>query len=789
MPKKRIFQVAKDLNISHLDIIKFLKGKDIEVASVNSPLEDDVYETILAEFNKERLEIERLRKERARQAIINEKEMQDIEKEEKKEVKAEPERVGLKILKRPEKEETPVAPKEQKTTKKISSSKDASQPLEIDLDIKSSDDKPVKRKLKQIDISAIAEKINKGKKDPKKNTVDKSVLNKTISSQAKKKKKRKKAVEVEVDDTAESKIIKIPEFSSVDELAQSMNVKSQDIIMSCMGLGLMVTINQRLDMDTITMVADEYGFEVETLEEFAQEESDLVDTEEDIKNATERAPVVTIMGHVDHGKTSLLDYLREENVVAGESGGITQHVGAYEVTLESGKKITFLDTPGHQAFTAMRARGANITDIVIIVVAADDDVKPQTIEAIDHAKAAAAPIIIAINKIDRPEANPDKIKKSLSEKGVLVEDWGGKVQCSLISAKTGEGMDDLLDRILLESEILNLKANKETTAFGTIIESKLDKGLGSIATVLIQKGTLNVGDIFLCGSQSGRVRAMLDERGHNLKDAFPSDPVQILGFDSVPKAGETFKVFLEERDAKKIATERSILEREASQRRHRKLTLDQIGQQIVEGKVKELDIIIKGDVDGSIEALSDSLMNLSTKEVTVKIIHRSVGMITENDVSLASASNAIIIAFNVQASNEAKMQARNDGIDIRHYSIIYKAIEEVKLALEGLLEPEKVEEVIGLAEVRDQFKIPKLGVIAGCMVTSGKVVRNAFLRVKRDGEIVHEGKLTSLKRFKDDVGEVLESFECGIGIENMHDFNENDIIEVFEIKEIKRTLK
>jgi len=789
MPKKRIFQVAKDLNISHLDIIKFLKGKDIEVASVNSPLEDDVYETILAEFNKERLEIERLRKERARQAIINEKEIQDIEKEQKEEVKPETEKVGLKILKRPDKEETPAPQKEQKTTKKISSSKDTSQPLEIDLDIKSSDDKPVKRKLKQIDISAIAEKINKGKKDPRKNTVDKSVLNKTISSQAKKKKKRKKAAEVEVDDTAESKIIKIPEFSSVDELAQSMNVKSQDIIMSCMGLGLMVTINQRLDMDTITMVADEYGFEVETLEEFAQEESDLVDTEEDIKNATDRAPVVTIMGHVDHGKTSLLDYLREENVVAGESGGITQHVGAYEVTLENGKKITFLDTPGHQAFTAMRARGANITDIVIIVVAADDDVKPQTIEAIDHAKAAAAPIIIAINKIDRPEANPDKIKKSLSEKGILVEDWGGKVQCSLISAKTGEGMEDLLDRILLESEILNLKANKETTAFGTIIESKLDKGLGSIATVLIQKGTLKVGDIFLCGSQSGRVRAMLDERGHNLNDAFPSDPVQILGFDSVPKAGETFKVFLEERDAKKIATERSILEREASQRRHRKLTLDQIGQQIVEGKVKELDIIIKGDVDGSIEALSDSLMNLSTKEVTVKIIHRSVGMITENDVSLASASNAIIIAFNVQASNEAKIQAKNDGIDIRHYSIIYKAIEEVKLALEGLLEPEKVEEVIGLAEVRDQFKIPKLGVIAGCMVTSGKVVRNAFLRVKRDGEIVHEGKLTSLKRFKDDVGEVLESFECGIGIENMHDFNENDIIEVFEIKEIKRTLK
>jgi len=787
MPKKRIFQVAKDLNISHLEIINFLKGKDIEVASVNSPLEDEVYETILAEFNKERLEIERLRKERARAAIINEAEMKEQERDQEKE--PESERIGLKILKRPE-IVTPVSiDKKEKISKKTSSEKEESKLFKINLDIEPSTDKPVKRKLKQIDISAIAERINKGKKDPKKNTVDKSVLNKAISKQTKKKKKRKKTADSEVDVDLDTKVIKIPEFSSVDELAQSMNVTSQEIIMSCMNLGLMVTINQRLDMDTITMVSDEYGFTVETLKEFAEEESTLVDTEEDVKNATDRAPIVTIMGHVDHGKTSLLDYLREENVVAGEAGGITQHIGAYEVTLESGKKITFLDTPGHQAFTAMRARGANITDIVIIVVAADDDVKPQTIEAIDHAKAATAPIIVAINKIDRPQANPDKIKKSLSGQGILVEDWGGKIQCSLISAKTGEGMDDLLEKVLLEAEILNLKANKETVAFGTVIESKLDRGLGSIATVLIQKGTLRVGDIFLCGSQSGKVRGILDERGHKIKNAFPSDPVQILGFAKVPKAGETFKVFTEERKAKKIATERSILEREASQRRHRKLTLDQIGQQIVEGKIKELDIIIKGDVDGSIEALSDSLMNLSTKEVTVKIIHRSVGMITENDISLASASNAIIIAFNVQASNEAKIQARNNGIDIRHYSIIYKAIEEVKLALEGLLEPDKVEEVIGLAEVREQFNIPKLGVIAGCMVTTGKVVRNAFLRVKRGGDVVHEGKLTSLKRFKDDVNEVLESFECGIGIENMNDFEEHDMIEVFEIKEIKRTLK
>ena len=788
MPKKRIFQVAKELNISHLEIMSFLKDNGVEVATHMSPIEDDVYESILSEFNKERLEIERLRKDKARQAIItNENEIKMDEqvavKQVEKKQDSKPEKkeqvLELKIIKRPDKKEK----------EEIQNKKNASTKKEISSENKKTivDKKPKKRKLKQIDISAIAEKINKPKKEQAKTTVDSSVLNKSLSSQSKKKRKKKKNEETS-DVEITNNVIKLPEFSTVDELAQTMNVKSQDIIMSCMGLGLMVTINQRLDMDTITMVADEFGFEVETLKEFAEEESFLVDTEEDIKNATERAPIVTVMGHVDHGKTSLLDYLREENVVAGESGGITQHVGAYEVTLESGKKITFLDTPGHQAFTAMRARGANITDIVIIVVAADDDVKPQTVEAIDHAKAAGVPIVVAINKIDRPESNPDKIKKSLSEQNLLVEEWGGKVQCSLISAKTGEGIDDLLDKVLLEAEILSLKANKDTESLGTIVESRLDKGFGPIATVLIQKGTLNKGDIFLCGSQYGRVRAMLNERNNNLDNAFPSDPVQILGFQKVPKAGEIFKVFLDEKDAKKIASERSILEREASQRRHKKLTLDQIGKQISEGKVRDLDIIIKGDVDGSIEALSDSLMNLSTEEVNVKIIHRSVGMVTENDVSLATASNAIIIAFNVNTSNEAKMQAKNDGIDIRHYSIIYQAIDEVKLALEGLLEPDKVEEVMGLAEVRDQFKIPKLGIIAGCMVVSGKVVRNAFLRVRRDDEIVHEGKLTSLKRFKDDVNEVLESFECGIGIENMHDFNEKDIIEVYEIKEVKRTL-
>ena len=442
-----------------------------------------------------------------------------------------------------------------------------------------------------------------------------------------------------------------------------MDVTVQEVIMACMGLGLMVTINQRMDMDNIIMIADEFGFDVETVTEFEEEKtSHEEDTEEDIKNAMERAPVVTIMGHVDHGKTSLLDFIRDANVVAGESGGITQHIGAYEVILDSGKKITFLDTPGHAAFTAMRARGAQVTDLVIVIIAADDDVMPQTKEAIDHAKAAEVPIIIVINKIDLPNANPDKIRKSLGELNILVEEWGGKYQCQEISAKNGQGVEELLAKILLEAEVLELKANQKTEAKGIVIESRLDKGLGAVATVLINKGTLFKGDGFVCGNQFGKVRALMNERSQKLTEAFPSDPVQILGFDEVPKAGDTFTVFKDEREAKRIATERAQLTREAEHRRFRKITLDQIGKKISSGEVRELDIIIKGDVDGSIEAVSGSLMELSTDEVSVKILHRSVGMITESDVSLAAASNAIIIAFNVKSSPEAKTMAKSIGV-------------------------------------------------------------------------------------------------------------------------------
>ena len=829
--KKRIFQIAKELNISHMEIIQFLKNNGTAVESHMAPVTPEAYDEILLEFSKDKLQIERHRKEQARKIVVSKIHKKEVEDPNASITSEKP---AVKKIKTSLKEEKlalseklkDASDKLTKEKKKIDADKDVA---EAKRETQKSDPavngaatpkarsdsaKPKRikgeaikltqletpavapsasRKLKKISIQDIADKINqtkkrapKGKGEPSKPQIKQPLPQFGKSGTKKKSKKKDKNVDVEASDIKKS--IKVPEFTTVDELAQSMDVTAQEVIMACMGLGMMVTINQRMDMDNIILIADEFGFEVETVTEFAEEKTSQALTEEDIKNAVERAPVVTIMGHVDHGKTSLLDYIRDENVVAGESGGITQHIGAYEVLLDSGKKITFLDTPGHAAFTAMRARGAQVTDIVIVIIAADDDVMPQTKEAIDHAKAAGVPIIIAINKVDVPNANPDKIRKSLGELNILVEEWGGKYQCQEISAKNGQGIDGLLDKILLEAEVLELKANQKTEAKGIVIESRLDKGLGAVATVVINKGTLTKGEIFVCGNQFGKVRAMMNERGQKLTEAFPSDPVQILGFDDVPKAGDTFTVFKDEREAKKIATERAQLSREAEHRRFRKITLEQIGKKISSGEVQELDIIIKGDVDGSIEAVSDSLMELSTDEVSVKIIHRSVGMITESDVSLAAASSAIIIAFNVKSSPEAKAMAKSIGVDIRNYSIIYEAIQEVKLALEGLLEPEEVEKALGYADVREQFKIPKLGIIAGCYIKEGRVVRNALLRVKRDGETLHTGKLTSLKRFKDDVADVTEGYECGIGVDGFKDFNEGDVIEVYEIKEVKRSL-
>ena len=576
---------------------------------------------------------------------------------------------------------------------------------------------------------------------------------------------------------------------SVGELAATMDASPMDVISSCMQLGVMATINQRLDLETLSVVAEEFGFDIEEGDVLGDEAilRDMAAKAEGAGSVT-RPPVVTVMGHVDHGKTSLLDYIRSTNVVVGESGGITQHIGAYEVTLSQGQRITFLDTPGHEAFTAMRARGAQVTDIVVLVVAADDAVMPQTVEAINHAKAAGVHIVVAINKIDKPETDPERVKRELSEHKVLVEDWGGKVQSAEISAKRGDGIQDLLDKILLEAEILDLKAVTDTPAVGTIIESRLDKGLGPVATVLVQEGTLKPPDTFLCGSQIGRVRAMQNERGIRVNVANPSDPVQVQGFENVPQAGDRFIVFEDEYEAKRISTERSRVRREMEYRRKSVRTLDEISRQIREGKVRQLSILLKADVDGSMEALSDALHDLSTEEVAVDIIHRGVGMVSENDMLLALASNAVIIAFRVNATSGAKVLAKKDDVEIRNYDVIYNAVDEMKLALEGLLEPEKVESPLGVAEVRATFTIPRMGTIAGCYMKDGKAVRNAMLRIKRDGELLHEGQMTSLKRFKDDVKEVQEGYECGIGVEGFSDFAEGDILEIFEVKEVKRTL-
>jgi translation initiation factor IF-2 len=581
--------------------------------------------------------------------------------------------------------------------------------------------------------------------------------------------------------------LKVTEFITVGELANLMNVSVSQVIQKIMSLGIMVSINQRVDKDTIILVADEFGFQVEFQDEFTSDV--LVDNEDSPELLKPRPPVVTIMGHVDHGKTSLLDYIRNTNVVAGEAGGITQHIGAYEVSLPDGKQITFLDTPGHEAFTAMRARGAQITDIVVLVVAADDNVMPQTIEAISHAQAANVPIIVAINKMDKPDANPERIKQQLAEKGLLVEEYGGKSQAVEISAKTGKNIDLLLEKILLEAEMLDLKANPVRLARGTVVEAELDRGKGITATVLVQKGTLHVGDSFISGIWSGRVRAMFDEREQRITEAGPSKPVQIIGFDGIPQAGDEFVVLENEHQTREISSKRQQLKREQDFRQSRRLTLDEISQQIKEGQVRDLPIIVKADVDGSAEALADSLMKLSTKEVKVRVIHKGVGGISESDVLLALASDAIIIGFHVRPHLKARQLAQQEKVDVRIYNIIYDAINDVKSALEGMLAPTVSEEVLATVEVRDVFKISKVGTIAGCYVKDGKISRNNHVRLVRDGIEVYDGTIASLKRFKDDVREVEQGYECGIMLENYNDLKVGDIIEAYKIVETKRKLE
>ncbi|MCF6131788.1 translation initiation factor IF-2 [Flavobacterium wongokense] len=584
-----------------------------------------------------------------------------------------------------------------------------------------------------------------------------------------------------------SKVLKVTEFVTVGEIATMMDVPITKVIGTCMTLGIMVTMNQRLDAETLSIVADEFGYEVEFITTDIEDAIEVVeDREEDLVT---RAPIVTVMGHVDHGKTSLLDYIRKENVIAGESGGITQHIGAYAVTLDNGQKITFLDTPGHEAFTAMRARGAQVTDIAIIVVAADDDIMPQTKEAISHAQAANVPMIFAINKIDKQGANPEKIKEKLAAMNLLVEDWGGKYQSHDISAKKGTGVKELLEKVLLEAEILDLKANPNKPAVGTVVEAQLDKGRGYVSTILVQSGTLKIGDYVLAGKNHGKVKAMHDERGHNVTSAGPSTPISILGLDGASTAGDKFNVFEDEREAKQIATKRIQLLREQSVRTQRHITLAEIGRRIALGQFKELNIILKGDVDGSVEALSSEFSKLSTEEIQINIIHKGVGAITETDVMLASASDAIIIGFNVRPAGNARQLAQKEEIDIRNYSIIYDAINDLKDAMEGMLSPEMKEEITGTAEIREIFKVSKVGTIAGCMVTDGKIFRNSNIRIIRDGVVIFTGELATLKRFKDDVKEVSKGYDCGMQIKNYNDIEQLDIIEAFQEVEVKKKMK
>ncbi len=616
---------------------------------------------------------------------------------------------------------------------------------------------------------------------------DTPVSGRTAFKKRKRKEREEEELRKEEEALREQGILRVTEFVSVNDLANLMKVNVSDVIKKCMELGIMVSINQRLDKDTILLVADEFGFQV-TFSSGVEEEGDIPEPVDAPETLQPRAAVVTIMGHVDHGKTSLLDYIRRSNVVAGEAGGITQHIGAYEVTTASNQKITFLDTPGHEAFTAMRARGAQITDIVVLVVAADDSVMPQTLEAISHAQAAAVPIIIAINKTDKPDANSDRIRQQLSEKNILVEEWGGKYQCVELSAKTGKNVDLLLEKIILEADVLDLKANPDRLASGTIVEAQLDKGKGITATLLVQKGTLRVGDPFIAGIYSGKVRAMFDERGNRVEIAGPSTPVQLTGLDGFPQAGDTFMVVDSDRVAREISLRRQQLKREQDFRQIHLTTLDDISRQIKDGQVKELGVIVKGDVDGSVEALADSLMKIQHKEVKLNVIHSGVGTISESDIILAAASGAVIIGFRVRPNLNARRLAEKEKVDIRTYNIIYDAIDDIHKALEGMLSPEKKEEIVATVDVRDVFKVPKIGLIAGCYVQDGKIARHNRVRLLRDGIQIFEGTISSLKRFKEDAREVESGFECGIGLDNFNDVKVGDTIEAFKIVESKRKL-
>ncbi len=846
-PKKiRIYKLATEYNLSAENLVEFLKEKGYKVKSHMAILNDEMITSIqdhykkdiekaekhykkIAEFHKKRAEkaIEEAVEAGTEVAIeetapvpeieeikitdkVAKEEETEKEKVVKEDVKADTE---AEVESKDEKTQESPKQKEKKAGKqkglkvvgKIDLGEDKKPEKTKDGDEKAAVKKKRKPRMrrKAVDANSKEAPVAKKKKRVKKFEINeqdvKAAIKKTLSSMddtrvsgrasfRKRKRKDREAEEEKIQEemVLEGQKIKVNEFIAVSELANLMQVPVGDVISKCIELGLMVSINQRLDVETITMVADEFGFEVEFQEEYTAEA--LEDFEDDPESLKFRSPVVTIMGHVDHGKTSLLDYIRRTNVVAGESGGITQHIGAYKMDVGDNKSITFLDTPGHEAFTAMRARGAQLTDIVVLIVAADDAVMPQTVEAINHAQAAEVPIIIAINKIDKPGATIEKIKQQLADRNILIEDWGGKYQCVEISAKAGTNIDQLLDIILLEAEMLDLKANPDRKVRGAVVEAELDKGRGITGTILVQKGTLKIGNPFVAGIYQGKVRAMFDERGKKVFEATPSTPVSVLGFEGTPQAGDTFVVVESERVAREIGLKRQQLKREQDQKQVHHITLDEIAKQISIGGVKELPIIVKGDVDGSVEALADSLMKLSTEEVVIRVIHKGVGGISESDVLLADASDAIIVGFLVRPNLNARKLAEKQNVDIRLYNVIYDAINEVKSALEGLLSPVVSEEVVATVEVRDIFKVPKFGTIAGCYVLEGKISRSSKIRLIRDGIVIQEGDIGTLRRFKDDVKEVDAGYECGLNINNYNDVKVGDIIEAYKLVETKQTL-
>ncbi len=747
MAKIRVYEVARQFDVSSEAMVNLLREMDLPVKNHMSSIDEATVERIRGKFDAEKEAVKHAEEEKKKKL-----------EEAKKARRAEKARTKSKAEPEPD-AAPPVEP-------------EVVEAVDADGDKRG---RRRRRRRRRVDQAAVEANIKK-----------------TLAKmEGKATRRRKRVRREETEEPGEvvepENLIRVTEFVSVGELADLIDVPATKIIQTCMELGLMVTVNQRLDFDTISLICEEFGFAAQRQDAFVLEEP----VEEDVaeENQVARPPVVTVMGHVDHGKTSLLDFIRQTNVIAGESGGITQHIGAYEVELDDERSVTFLDTPGHQAFTAMRARGAQATDIVILVVAADDGVMPQTVEAIDHARAASVPLVVAVNKVDLPDARPDRVKQELMQHKVVIEEFGGEVLCAEVSAKTGQGVDDLLEKVMLQADVLDLRANPERHARGVVIESELDKGMGPMATVLVTAGTLEIGDAFICGLFDGRVRALLDERGNNVQEAGPSQPVRVLGFSGVPEAGDSFAVLEDEREVRDIAQRRQRLQREQGFRRTKEpTTLEELYAQVQAGEIERLNVILKGDVGGSVEALADELTKLSTDEVKVDVIHRGVGGITDNDVLLAAASAAIIIGFHVRPDARARAAAEREGVDIRSYRVIYEVVDDVRNAMEGLLTPEEREVVLGSAEVRETFKIPKVGTIAGCFVSDGTIPRTARVRVVRDGVEVYEGLIGSLKRFKDDVREVREGFECGINIEGFNDVKVGDVIEAYKIEEVQRTL-